>query len=89
MRSVLAYTAARVALVAAAAGVLYLLGARGLLLAGLAVLISGPISFVLLSRQRDSMSAAVMSVARKGRRKIEESRTREDGKTNSEAGTGT
>lgn len=79
MRSVLAYTAARLALVAASAGVLYLLGARGLLLVGLAVLVSGPVSFVLLSHQRDAMSAAVLSAARRGRRKIEESRTREDG----------
>jgi Mn2+/Fe2+ NRAMP family transporter len=78
MRSVLAYTAARLALFAAAAGVLYLLGARGLLLFALAVLLSGPVSFVLLSRHRDAMSAAVVSAARRGRRKIEESRTRED-----------
>jgi Mn2+/Fe2+ NRAMP family transporter len=78
MRSVLAYTAARVALFAAAAGVLYLLGARGLLLVALAVLASGLVSLVLLSSQRDAMSAAVMSAARRGRRKIDESRTRED-----------
>jgi uncharacterized membrane protein YgaE (UPF0421/DUF939 family) len=79
MRSVLAYTAARAALFAAAAGVLYLLGARGLLLIALGVLVSGLVSLVLLSSQRDAMSAAVMSAARKGRRKFEESRTREDG----------
>jgi Mn2+/Fe2+ NRAMP family transporter len=78
MRSVLAYTAARLALFTAAAGVLYLLGARGLLLFALAVLLSGPVSFVLLSRHRDAMSSAVVSAARRGRRKIEESRTRED-----------
>jgi Mn2+/Fe2+ NRAMP family transporter len=78
MRSVLAYTAARAALFAAAAGVLYLLGARGLLLVALAVLVSGLVSLVLLSSQRDAMSAAVMSAARRGRRKIEEARTRED-----------
>ncbi|HZB31797.1 MAG TPA: DUF4229 domain-containing protein [Streptosporangiaceae bacterium] len=78
MRSVLAYTAARLALFAAAAGVLYLLGARGLLLVALAVLISGLVSLVLLSRQRDAMSAAVTSAARTGHRKFEESRGRED-----------
>jgi hypothetical protein len=78
MRSVLGYTAARVALFAATAGVLYVVGARDLLLVALAVLISGPVSLVLLSRQRDAMSAAVVSAARRGRRKIEESRTRED-----------
>jgi Protein of unknown function (DUF4229) len=79
MRSVLAYTVARAALFVAAAGVLYLLGARGLLLGALAVLVSGLVSLVLLSRHRDAMSTAVLSAARKGRRKIEESRTREDG----------
>lgn len=82
MRSVLAYTAARVALFAAAAGVLYLLGARGLLLVALGVLLSGLVSLVLLSHQRDKMSASVLAAARRGRRKIEakveESRTRED-----------
>jgi hypothetical protein len=78
MRSVLAYTAARVALFAATAGVLYLLGARGLLLVALAVLVSGLVSLVLLSHQRDAMSTAVMKAARKGRRKLEESRARED-----------
>ncbi|HEU5155432.1 MAG TPA: DUF4229 domain-containing protein [Streptosporangiaceae bacterium] len=78
MRSVLAYTAARAALFAATAAVLYLLGARGLLLVALAVLVSGLVSLVLLSRQRDAMSATVMSAARGARRRIEESRTRED-----------
>src|SRR5690625_2299716 len=56
MRSVLAYTAARLLLFAVTFGVLYLLGARGLLAAALAVLISGLVSFVLLTRQRDAMS---------------------------------
>jgi Mn2+/Fe2+ NRAMP family transporter len=78
MRSVLAYTAARAALFAATAGVLYLLGARGLLLIALAVLVSGLVSLVLLSQQRDAMSATLMSAVRRGRRRIEESRTRED-----------
>jgi hypothetical protein len=78
MRSLLAYTAARVTLFAATAGVLYLLGARGLLLIAVAVLVSGLVSFVLLSRQRDAVSALVSSGARKGRQKIEEARAKED-----------
>jgi hypothetical protein len=78
MRSVLAYSAARVALFAATAGVLFLVGARGLLLVALAVLLSGLVSYVLLSPQRDAMSGAVISAIRGGRRKIEESRTKED-----------
>jgi hypothetical protein len=78
MRSVLAYSAARLALFAAAAGVLFLVGARGLLLVALAVLFSGLASYVLLSRQRDAMSSALVSAVRGGRRKIEEARTKED-----------
>jgi hypothetical protein len=79
MRSVLAYSAARVVLFLATAGVLYLLGARGLLLLALAVLVSGLISFVLLARQRDSMSAVVSENIRDKRRRFDEARSREDG----------
>jgi hypothetical protein len=58
MRSALAYSSARILLFVATTGLLYLAGARGLLLLALAVLISGIVSFVVLSRQRDAMSAA-------------------------------
>lgn len=61
MRATVAYTSARILLLAAAAGLLYLFGARGLLLLALAFLISGIASFVLLSRQRDTMSGALAS----------------------------
>ncbi len=44
---------------AVALGLLYLADARGLLLFLLALLISGLASYVLLSKQRDNMSAAV------------------------------
>ncbi|MEY9215102.1 DUF4229 domain-containing protein [Thermobifida halotolerans] len=60
MRNFIAYTAARLLLFAIAFGVVYLLGARGLLAAVLALLISGLVSFVLLSRQRDAMSASLV-----------------------------
>lgn len=60
------------------AGILYLLGARGLLLLALAVLISGVVSFVLLARQRDAMSSVVASNVQDKRRKFEEARSRED-----------
>ncbi|MBC6457692.1 DUF4229 domain-containing protein [Actinomadura sp. HBU206391] len=79
MRSVLAYSAARVLLFFSTAGVLFLLGARGLLLLALAVLISGLISFVLLARQRDAMSAVVSENVRDKRRRFEAARSREDG----------
>jgi hypothetical protein len=59
MRYTLAYTSARILLFIVTAGVLYLAGARGLLLLGLALVISGIVSFVVLSRQRDAMSAAI------------------------------
>jgi hypothetical protein len=78
MLSVLAYSAARVALFAATAGVLFLLGARGLLLLALSVLLSGLVSYVLLSRQRDAMSSAVASAVRSSRRRLEHARTKED-----------
>jgi hypothetical protein len=78
MRSVLAYSAARLLLFVVTAGVLFLLGARGLLLIALAVLISGLVSFVLLVRQRDAMSSAVASGVKTRRRRFEESRARED-----------
>lgn len=78
MRSVLAYTAARVALFAATAGVFYLLGARGLLLLAVSLLVSGLVSVVLLSRQRDAVSAAVLAGINAQRRRFEAARTRED-----------
>ncbi|PRX99909.1 DUF4229 domain-containing protein [Allonocardiopsis opalescens] len=60
MRSFLMYTAARALLFALTFGVLYLLGARGVLAIGLALLISMPISYVLLSNLRDRLSAALV-----------------------------
>ena len=61
MRSTLAYTSARIVLLVVSAMLLYLAGARGLLLLLLAFVVSGIASFVLLSRQRDKMSGALMT----------------------------
>ncbi len=61
MRTALAYTSARVLLLALSLVLLYLSGARGFLLIALACLVSGIASFVLLSRQRDVMSGALMA----------------------------
>lgn len=55
----ISYTINRLLLFAASMGVLYLLGARDLLLVVLAIVISGLLSYVVLVRQRDAMSAAV------------------------------
>lgn len=67
MRAVLIYTLSRVLLFVATLGVLYLLGARGFLAIALAVLVSGLVSFVLLSRQRDALSGAVTALIRRSR----------------------
>jgi len=61
MRATFAYSLARLLLFAVTLAVLYFVGARGLLLVGLALVISGIISFVVLSRQRDAMSGAITS----------------------------
>jgi len=72
---VIRYTTWRLILFAGCAGVLYLVGARGVLLLALAVLVSGLLSFVLLSRSRDAVSATLV---RRGEalRGVLESRTR-------------
>jgi Protein of unknown function (DUF4229) len=59
MRATLAYTTARILLFVAATGLIYLAGARGLLLLGLALLVSGAVSYILLSRQRNAMAGAL------------------------------
>ena len=69
MRTTLAYTTARILLFVVSTILLYLVGARGLLLLALACVVSGIASFVLLSRQRDRMSSALMSRVRTGQRR--------------------
>ncbi|MEU5993268.1 DUF4229 domain-containing protein [Spirillospora sp. NPDC047418] len=78
MSSVIFYTLARLAIFAATAGVLALVGARGFLLLLMALLISGVVSYVLLSSQRDRMSAAVARGYRGQRQKFRKSLTKED-----------
>ena len=67
MRATLAYTSARIVLLVVSIVLLYLAGARGLLLLALAFVVSGIASFVLLSRQRDMMSGALMARFKNGR----------------------
>ena len=59
MRATLSYTLLRLALFAAVLGLLALAGARSFLLLALAILISGALSYFLLSRQRSAMSDAI------------------------------
>jgi hypothetical protein len=80
MRTTLAYSSARILLFVAAVGLLYLVGARGLLLLALACVVSALASYVLLARQRDRMSSALTVRLGNGRRRAREFRTRlEDG----------
>ena len=74
----LVYTLSRVLLFVAVFGVLYFLGARDLVLIVLAFLISGAISLVLLSRQRDAMSSSVTGTFRRINERIEASSRAED-----------
>jgi uncharacterized protein (DUF58 family) len=69
MRATIAYTSARILLLVISLILLYLVGARGLLLLALAFVVSGIASFVLLSRQRDVMSSALAARIRNGRRR--------------------
>jgi Mn2+/Fe2+ NRAMP family transporter len=86
MRATIAYTSARILLLVVSMILLYLAGARGLLLLALAFVVSGIASFVLLSRQRDIMSGALMARIRNGRNRavrfrarLEEGARAEDG----------
>ncbi len=70
MRATLAYTSARIVLLVVSAVLLYLAGARGLLLLVLAFVVSGIASFVLLSGQRDKMSGALLARLKNGRPRV-------------------
>jgi cell division protein FtsW (lipid II flippase) len=76
MRTTLAYTSARIVLLVVSLFLLYLAGARGLLLLALAFVVSGVASFVLLSRQRDIMSGALLARMKNGRDRTASFRTR-------------
>jgi Mn2+/Fe2+ NRAMP family transporter len=78
MRATFAYTTARILLFVAATGLCYLAGARGLLLLGLALLVSGVASYVVLSRQRDAMSGALVNRLRTLRARIDAGAKAED-----------
>jgi hypothetical protein len=78
MHATFAYTTARILLFTVMLGLLYLVGARGLLLLGLAVLISGIISFIVLSRQRDAMAGAITSRISNFRQRLDDGTRAED-----------
>jgi Protein of unknown function (DUF4229) len=78
MHATFIYTTSRILLFAVVLGLLYVVGARGLLLVGLAVLISGIVSFIVLSRQRDAMSGAITSRISNFRERLDEGTRAED-----------
>jgi len=78
MRATFAYSLARFSLFVVAFWLVYLAGARGLLLFGLALVISGIVSFVILSRLRDTMSGAITSRIRSFRERLDEGSRAED-----------
>jgi Mn2+/Fe2+ NRAMP family transporter len=78
MRPTLAYTGLRLLLFVAALLLVYLLGARGFLLIGLALIISGILSFILLWRQRAAMSGALVNSMRSFRQRLDEGTRSED-----------
>ena len=78
MRATFTYSLARILLFVATLGILYLVGARGLLLIAAALVISGIISFVVLSRQRDAMSGAIASRIGGFRHRLDEGTRAED-----------
>ncbi|HTW05210.1 MAG TPA: DUF4229 domain-containing protein [Streptosporangiaceae bacterium] len=78
MRATFAYTAARILIFAAMFGLLWLIGVRGFAVFGLALIISGILSFVVLSRQRDVMSGALTSRLGNFRQRLDEGTRAED-----------
>lgn len=78
MRATLAYTSARILLLVVVLGVLYLIGARSWLLVALGLVVSGVVSLLLLSRQRDAMSGAITSRLSSFRQRLDEGARRED-----------
>jgi hypothetical protein len=78
MRATLAYSTMRLLLFIACLLLIYLAGARGLLLVALALVVSGIVSFVVLSRQRDAMSGSLVSSFRGFRARLDEGSGSED-----------
>jgi hypothetical protein len=85
MRTGLAYTSARILLLVISVVLLYLAGARGILLLALAFVISALASYVLLSRQREVLAGAlnrrlgrVSAKATEFRERLEEGTAAED-----------
>jgi hypothetical protein len=78
MRATMSYTILRLLLFFAALLILYLVGVGGIALVALAALISALVSFVVLSRLRDSMSASLFAKVTRFRERLDEGTRSED-----------
>jgi hypothetical protein len=76
--AILKYTTLRLLLFVAAAALLYLVGLRGFLLLIVALLVSGMVSLVVLSRSRDDVSSAITHRVSEVNRRIDERAAAED-----------
>ena len=80
MRTAFAYTSARIIMFGASVMVLYWAGARGLLLLGLALVISALGSYILLNKQRQIIAAKLNGrLSRVGAKASELSRRLDEG----------
>jgi hypothetical protein len=78
MRATMNYTVLRLAIFAVALGLLYLAGARGILLVGLAAVVSAIISFIVLARWREAMAGSISRRIANARERLDEGTKIED-----------
>ncbi|HBW20049.1 MAG: DUF4229 domain-containing protein [Streptosporangiaceae bacterium] len=78
MRATVSYTVLRLLLFVVAFFAIRAAGASGLLALALAAVVSGLISFVVLSRQRDSISASISGRLSNFRHRLDEGTRAED-----------
>ena len=74
----LRYTALRIVMLLVVGGIGYLIGLRGVLLAAVAFLVSGLLSFFVLDRQRDELGQSVGNVFQRLAARIESNSRKED-----------
>jgi uncharacterized protein (DUF58 family) len=84
MRTAFAYTSARILMFGVAVILLYLAGARGLLLLGLGLLVSALASYILLNKQRQVIAGKLNGRLGRVGAKASELRTRLDDGTAAE-----
>ena len=78
MRATLYYSALRLGLFGVALGLLYLAGARNILLVGLAAVISAIISYLVLARYREAMAGSISQRISNARERLDEGARSED-----------